>query len=234
LVLETSCCSWVCDLSVTSSVVRLSNIGGIMKKGLVFVFLMICLIMALIFCVNHTSLKHDVKLFICTTTINNFSDNGEIYFLRGNEYFFKRQYDLAIEDYTNAIYNNFNDARVYRNRGGAYHFKKQEDLAIADYTKAIDLDPKDAKTYFGRGFSYKDKEQYELAIADVGKAIELDPKFSEAYLYQGYLYKLQNLNQDAIKSYKSLIKNVPNDVKSVEEAKKRIEELGGGGVASDF
>ena len=59
------------------------------------------------------------------------------YYNRGNAYYYKRNYDKAVEDYTEAIRLNPNYVDVYENRGSAYTAAK----AINDYTEAIRIKP---------------------------------------------------------------------------------------------
>ncbi|HBE32507.1 MAG TPA: peptidase C14, partial [Cyanobacteria bacterium UBA11368] len=65
-----------------------------------------------------------------------------IYFYRGNAYYFKGEYDLAIEDLNEALKLNPNSAKAFYNRGVAYGNKGEYDRAIADFTAAINLNPK--------------------------------------------------------------------------------------------
>jgi len=56
-------------------------------------------------------------------------------------YYIKRDYDLAIADYTEVIRQRPNDAGTYLNRALAYSAKSDYDRAIADYEAALRIDP---------------------------------------------------------------------------------------------
>ena len=86
-------------------------------------------------------------------------------------------YELAIEDYTEAIrLSPPNPAPLYNNRAWiyAYDLKTNFDQAIADATQAIRLDPNDADYYDTRGWAYLGKGDYNKAIDDFNKALQLD------------------------------------------------------------
>ena len=105
--------------------------------------------------------------------------------VRGYLYANKREYDLALADWTKAIDLDPEDAGVYRNRGTAYLFKGDFDSAIQDLNKAIDLDPEEAGVYNNRGLAYTGKSDFDLAIQDHSKAIDLAPEDANAYNNRG-------------------------------------------------
>lgn len=98
------------------------------------------------------------------------------YINRGDDYFKKEQYDLAIADYTKAIEIDPKDASAYTNRGNNYIKNGEYDLAIADYTKAIEIGPKNAIAYRNWGIAYGQKGEHIRALAEFIKANEIDPK----------------------------------------------------------
>src|SRR3990167_1972937 len=70
------------------------------------------------------------------------------WFKKGYNYYINKEYDKAIEAYTNAVALNPNYANAYYNRELAYGRKGQYDMAIEDFNKAIALDPNNAKIYY--------------------------------------------------------------------------------------
>jgi tetratricopeptide (TPR) repeat protein len=111
-------------------------------------------------------------------TAGAFYDRGMLFADRGD-------YELAIEDYTQAIKLDPNLAAAYINRGNAYGSKGDHDRAIADHNQAIRIDPNDAAAYTGRGSAYYRKGDYDRAIADYNQDINLDPYLSAAYNNRG-------------------------------------------------
>jgi tetratricopeptide (TPR) repeat protein len=100
---------------------------------------------------------------------------------RGLEFYEKKQYDKAIEDYSLAIQLDPNYYWAYRDRGIAHLAKKEYDTAIQDYNQAIALNPKYALAYSNRGVAYRSKKQYDTAMQDYNEAIALNPRFAQAY-----------------------------------------------------
>lgn len=70
---------------------------------------------------------------------------------RGNEFFEVRQYEEAVEEYTEALRIDPEYAGAYYNRGYAYYLMGRYDRSIADYSKSLRLEPDDVDAYIGRG-----------------------------------------------------------------------------------
>ena len=122
----------------------------------------------------------------------------------------RRQFDLAIADFTRAIELDPRDARIYAIRGLAYENKGAYDLAIADYTRAIDIDPKYAAGYSGRASVYASKQQYDRAIADFTRAVELDPNDAYAYDGRGEAYHAKGAYDLAVADFSRAIDSIRN------------------------
>ena len=75
--------------------------------------------------------------------VNGTEEEARAYLDRGFAYYEKGDYDLAIEDYTEAIRLRPEYASFYWFRGDAYLKKGDYDRAVEDYTEAFRLDPKD-------------------------------------------------------------------------------------------
>lgn len=107
---------------------------------------------------------------------------------QGNRYYELKEYEKAIESYTNALRIQSNTAQFYNDRGCVYIDLKKYDAAISDFDKAIELNLEDTSVYSNRGCAYNSLEEYEKAISDLDKAIELDPTNTSAYNNYGYTY----------------------------------------------
>jgi tetratricopeptide (TPR) repeat protein len=127
------------------------------------------------------------------------------YFQRGQSNYEKGDYDLAIQNWTEAIRRNQNKAAAYGNRGLAYAAKGKHDLAMRDLTEVIRLDPKNAAAYYNRGIAYAEKDEYNLAIRDCTEAIHLDPKNAAAYNNRGWAYNKKGEYNLAIRDYNEAI-----------------------------
>jgi tetratricopeptide (TPR) repeat protein len=103
----------------------------------------------------------------------------------------KKDYQRAIELFTEAIrlIPKFTDA--YISRGDAYRTTRAYDRAIADYTQALRLSPRNTDALVGRGMSHRKKRQLDKAIADYTEAIKIDPKGVNARYNRANAYKAQ-------------------------------------------
>ena len=103
--------------------------------------------------------------------------NAEEYFKRGDNYFSQRNFDKAIEDFSETIKLEHDNPFAYYQRGLSYTNKKEFDLAIADFDAAIKIEPnKFGYFYFDRAGAYVYKGDKNSAISDVEMAIKIDPQ----------------------------------------------------------
>ena len=152
--------------------------------------------------------------------------------IRGLIYLSKREYDLAITDWTKAIELDPDDAVAYLNLGVVYAGKRDFEAAIADYNKAIDLAPENASAYNNRGVAYAGKRDFEAAIADYNKAIDLAPEDADVYCNRGeawlHLKEWKKAKGDLTTAKDmdyDIIESFQNDYESVEdfEAKNEVK-----------
>ena len=141
-------------------------------------------------------------------TAGTFLDRGILFAGRGD-------YEMAIEDFTEALALDPSLTTAYTLRGRAYYAgvsyvtsvgenfsgvgalarvgtspaqQQAYEKAIADFTQAIRLDPSYASAYISRGVAYAGKGDYDRAIADYNQAIRLDPNYAPAYINRGVAY----------------------------------------------
>jgi tetratricopeptide (TPR) repeat protein len=122
----------------------------------------------------------------------------------------EKNYDCAIENYTNIIYWHprywlTGETDAFYKRGNAYRAKLDYDRAIRDYTKVIELSPGNEFAFIWRGFSEAAKENYDRAVVDYDKAIELKPDNELVYRLRAGAYKSQNKYDEAIADYSKSI-----------------------------
>lgn len=129
------------------------------------------------------------------------------YINRGNVYMMRREYDMAIKDYTAAIRLQPKDWEAYNNRGIAFAMKQQHERSIEDLSMAIQLNNRDFKAYINRGNTYRMINQYDLAIKDYKKAIELRPGYPISYYNLSCVYSLQENPPEACRLLKKSLDN---------------------------
>jgi len=165
-------------------------------------------------------------------TAGTFLDRGILFATRGD-------YEMAIEDFTEAIKLDTNLVVAYMLRGralrasistisvvgadfssifGGLKGRKEAtadqirviDLAIADFIIAIRLEPNNAVAYRERGVLYFLKGDKDQAIADYNQAIRLDPNYAYAYYNRGLAYYDKKDYDRAIADYNQAIRLDPN------------------------
>jgi len=122
----------------------------------------------------------------------------------------QRQYEEAINHYTEAIKSKPNLGEAYNNRGNAYYEKEELDKAISDYDTAIKLNPDDAEAYNNRGNAYQAKGDFDQAITDHTQAIQLNPDYAEAHNNRGVVHGRKGNFDQAITDHTQAIQLNPD------------------------
>uniref|UniRef100_A0A0N4ZPG3 protein-serine/threonine phosphatase n=1 Tax=Parastrongyloides trichosuri TaxID=131310 RepID=A0A0N4ZPG3_PARTI len=92
-----------------------------------------------------------------------------------NNYFAKKNYDIAIKLYTKAIENDDTSAVLYANRSFAYLKKEHFGLAVIDADKAVQLDPNYVKGYYRRAASKMALGKFKEALNDFHSCMKAKP-----------------------------------------------------------
>ncbi|KAI0004105.1 cytoplasmic protein [Russula compacta] len=93
----------------------------------------------------------------------------------GNALMSSKQYDKAIDAYTEAIRLDSSNPVYYSNRAAAHSSKGDHLTAAVDAEKAIDLDPKFTKGYSRLGHARYSIGDYTAAAAAYRRGLELEP-----------------------------------------------------------
>ena len=88
--------------------------------------------------------------------------NAVAEFFKGLTYQNRRNYDKAVEHYTEALRLNSQLVEAYNNRGNIYNSRGEHNRAIVGFTKAIQLRPDYAEAYNNRGIAYQKKTSMTL------------------------------------------------------------------------
>ena len=137
------------------------------------------------------------------------------YYLHGNDYLLKDQYDLAINKFNEAIKVGSNHAEAYQGRGIANIHKNEDDLAIENLTEAIEMSQYNAKSYLSRGNVYAKIGDYKQAIADFEKADQVqiprdDVVLPRIHLSLGNAHAKSENYDEAIKIFEHAIRILPD------------------------
>jgi tetratricopeptide (TPR) repeat protein len=105
---------------------------------------------------------------------------GDAYINRGQHYYEKKFYDLAIEDFNAAIPLKPKWLEMaYGNRGNAYYAKGEDTNAIDSYDKAIAIDPKYTAALTARGLLYEKAGALARAKADFEASLAANTIFAD-------------------------------------------------------
>ncbi|MBL4691667.1 MAG: tetratricopeptide repeat protein [Rhodospirillales bacterium] len=108
-------------------------------------------------------------------------DQGDLYVKRGKNYFWLRQFDFAIADFTKAISLNDNLDAAYFGRGMAYGRNRELERGIEDLSVYIRRNPESSLAYTKRGVRYIWMKDFERARDDLKMAVSLDDDNAEAH-----------------------------------------------------
>lgn len=137
-------------------------------------------------------------------------DSALVFYKRGLGYYEKKDYDRAIDAYSQAIQLAPNYVVAFNDRGNVYLNKKDYERAIQDYNEAIRLRPGYALAFFNRGLAYQNKGDHERAIQDYDQAIELSPNYTAAFNNRGNAYRARRNYDRAIQDYDEAIRLNPS------------------------
>ncbi|KAF3435026.1 hypothetical protein FNV43_RR22113 [Rhamnella rubrinervis] len=124
--------------------------------------------------------------------INGNMDTSELLKEKGNAAFKGKQWNKAVNYYTEAIKLNGTNATYYSNRAAAYLELGCFQQAEEDCSNAIALDKKNVKAYMRRGTARESLIRYKEAIQDFKHALVLEPQNKVANLAEKRLRKLMS------------------------------------------
>jgi tetratricopeptide (TPR) repeat protein len=128
----------------------------------------------------------------------------------GNVYFYKREYNKALDCYEKALDIDPNNGYAWYYKGGSLYYLQRYNEAIASYDKAIKINPDYAEAWIAIGLSLHNLQRYNEAIASYDKAIKINPDYAYAWHCKGgSLHNLQRYNE-AIECYDKAIKINPD------------------------
>jgi len=105
----------------------------------------------------------------------------EDYVNRGIDFYYKKQFELALKAFEKAIELKSNDAATWYNKGVMLGELNRHDEALKTFEKAIELKPDFAEALDGKGSALYGLIRYDEALKASEKAIELKPDFARAW-----------------------------------------------------
>ncbi|KAG0471637.1 hypothetical protein HPP92_016183, partial [Vanilla planifolia] len=127
----------------------------------------------------HSSLQEQINIASNMAPLPDFNgdmDTSELLKEKGNAAFKGKQWNKAVNFYTEAIKLNDSNATLYSNRAAAYLELGCFQQAEADCSQAIFLDKKNVKAYLRRGTAREMLLSYKEAFEDFKHALVLEPQ----------------------------------------------------------
>jgi tetratricopeptide (TPR) repeat protein len=137
------------------------------------------------------------------------------YRARGKARAEKRNYDLAIEDFSEALRRNPDHPQMYYSRGLMWSHKKEHDRAIADYTEALRLNPNYPKALNNRGNEWSAKGEHDSAIRDYNEAIRLSSDDPLPFTNRGHARAAKGDYERAILDYDESLRLRPSNANTI-------------------
>ena len=109
-------------------------------------------------------------------------------FQKGNNAFFTKNFNKAIEYYLKTIELRPNDAHAYNNLGNSYKEIKKWSNAINAFQNAIILTPDYASAHYNLGIVYQKNKNFEIALDSYRKAARLSHTGIQKWLKDGGYY----------------------------------------------
>jgi len=119
-----------------------------------------------------------------------------------HNYYRQKNYEKAIEAYSEFIRLHPKEYQAFYWRGRAYAEMKQNDRAVTDFKTVIELRKDEAPAYEWLGWLAMKEEQYDDAIPYLNRAIELRPDRPWGYYQRGRCYYKKNDRVNALKDVK--------------------------------
>merc|ERR1712060_394682 len=94
---------------------------------------------------------------------------------RGDDNFKKRNWDQAVEHYTQALGHTPNDEKLLSNRSAAYIELKNYQQALEDGQRCEELSPEWPKAFFRQGVALRALRRYDMAVSVFSEGKARDP-----------------------------------------------------------
>jgi S1-C subfamily serine protease len=123
----------------------------------------------------------------------------------------RRQWDQAIDCYSQAIQLDPSYADAYIGLAGDYYEKGQYELEVKNYEKAAQLDPGNPDACYWLGAAYEDIGRFNKAIGQYLTTLKLDPDYKDALRDLALVYLACGNKSEAMKLMPRLAKLNPRE-----------------------
>ena len=154
--------------------------------------------------------KIDEAFSVFEEAIKLYPDAPGPYTNRGNVYRMRKEYELAIFDYSKSLELNPDNLSVLYARANTYRDNNNFEMAVSDYSKIIEKKPSFEDIYFDRAYANIRLEKYENAKTDLESQLELTPKDFKSLANLISIKKELELFDEALADYQKIVTEFPN------------------------
>lgn len=134
---------------------------------------------------------------------------AENYHLRGVALLAHKQYDQAIQDFSESLRREPKNAGAFNNRGQCHYLKQDYPAAIQDFSTALRQDPKNFLAKNNRALAYIATSDFNAALADLQAALQQVPEYPEALNNRGIVYQKLGKYDESIRDFTAALKVDP-------------------------
>jgi len=143
------------------------------------------------------------------TAVEQDINHYEAYMQLGNLYALEK-HDLAPSYYQNALRIKPKSIEAYYGKGLHFQNIGRSNLALNEYKAILEINDKYPEAYYNMGYvKLIQLEEVDTATVLFNKAYSLDKTYFDALYMIGYCQELKNEKQQAKKTYKTVLENVP-------------------------
>src|SRR5262245_33716938 len=133
------------------------------------------------------------------------NDSATYYLKRGVERYKARDFDAAIDDYSQAIEINSGFVKGSSKKLSGSNFKSNQNAGIADDDRVVVANSFNAVAYYNRGMAWLAAGNADRAIDDFSKAISIDPRYTDAYVTRGRAWHSKGHLARALEDYNKAV-----------------------------
>lgn len=133
---------------------------------------------------------------------------SETNYYRGWIYFLKKEYQMAIDEFTIRLLKQPNCALAMYFRGLCSEELNDHFEALCDYTNALDEDEDFVIAYYARGQLRAALMDFNGAVDDYNEAIEIEPGFADAWYSRALIFEEFEQFGEAIRGYDQQFRSI--------------------------
>ena len=177
---------------------------------------------------NLNLLENDTEsaLALIQQVLVNHPENSEALTMAGRIYQQKKMYPESKALYEKALAGHPSDPNIYLYLGRIYW--NERDLANAEriFRLMVNSFPTSYAAHYFSGKVLADQGKYDEAIAEFNRSLELEPSLEETRFELISIYQKRKMNDDVVKTYKSILDYNPDNIKASFELAVYLRKMG--------